>query len=57
MSDMFLLTAEELADKLRVHASEVLKLTKDGKLPYVTVAGQYRYRWSDVKAKGVVNAD
>lgn len=38
-----LLTAEQLADRWQVPASQIYRLTRENRIPYVAVGRYYRY--------------
>ena len=46
-----LLTCNEVADELRIHPATVRRLTREGKLPFITLpGGSRRYRREIVEA-------
>lgn len=48
--DDSLLTVTELAARLKCSRRQVDRLVKQGRIPYVPVGTDKRYRWSDVQA-------
>jgi excisionase family DNA binding protein len=45
-----LLTAEQLAERWQVEASQVYRLTRDQKIPVVRLGRYYRYRLDAIEA-------
>lgn len=60
MTDDFLITAEELAEKMRVHVETIRRQTRAKQIPFHSIGRQTRYRLSEVLAatqQGAVDAD
>lgn len=55
MSSKDVLTAEEVAEYLRIHPYTVRRLARDGKLPGFKIGGQWRFRKESLERIGKKN--
>ncbi len=50
MSDIEVMTVEDVADFLKLHKLTVMKMARQGKIPGVLIANRWRFKRSDVEA-------
>jgi excisionase family DNA binding protein len=50
MSDIEVMTVEDVADFLKLHKLTVMKMARQGKIPGVLIAKRWRFKRSDVEA-------
>ena len=46
------MTTQELAERLNVHRITIMRMAKDGRIPYIKISDtEFRYDWDKVMAK------